>query len=133
MGLLDSIMTMAGGPNVGKLLGAAENLIKNAGGLDGLVGKFHQSGSGEAADSWVSTGDNQPVSEEQVRQAIGDEGVAQVAQDAGVSHGDALSGLTKFLPGLVNHLTPNGQMPDMGQLSQVLKGLDIGALLKMIK
>lgn len=133
MGLLDSIMTMAGGPNGGSLLGAAEKLITNAGGLDGLVGKFHQSGSGAAADSWVSTGPNQPVTEEQVRQAIGDEGVAQVAQDAGVSHEDALSGLTKFLPGLVNHLTPDGRMPDLGQLSGLLKGLDIGALLKMIR
>lgn len=132
MGLLDDIKALAGGGNAQKMLGAAQNLLESNGGLDGLVGRFRESGLGDVADSWVGTGENRAVSEEQVRQALGDERIDQVARDADVSHDDALAGLTKFLPNIVDHLTPDGKIPDMGEVSRALGDLDLGALRKLV-
>lgn len=132
MGLLDDIKALAGGGNAQKMLGAAQNLLESNGGLDGLVGRFRESGLGDVADSWVGTGENRAVSEEQVRQALGDERIDQVARDADVSHDEALAGLTKFLPNIVDHLTPDGKIPDMGEVSRALGDLDLGALRKLV-
>lgn len=133
MGLLDDIKALAGGGNAQKMLGAAQNLLESNGGLDGLVGRFRESGLGDVADSWVGTGENRAVSEDQVRQALGDERIDQVAHDADVSHDDALAGLTRFLPNIVDHLTPDGKIPDMGEVSRALGDLDLGALRKLVK
>src|SRR5436190_647996 len=76
-----------------------------AGGLAGLVGALAQGGLGNVANSWVSTGQNLPVSAEQLQSALGGRGggmLAQLAQQADLSHGDAATGLSEILPDLVD-------------------------------
>jgi uncharacterized protein YidB (DUF937 family) len=48
---------------------------------------------------------------------VGADTVAQVAQHAGVSTDAVKSALASALPGLIDKLTPNGQLPDLSQLS----------------
>ena len=89
-----------------------------------------QGGLGNVACSWVGTGQNLPVSAEQLQSALGSGGggglLAQLAQQAGLSHGDTASGLSQILPGLVDKLTPDGQIPQQDSLEKMLGSLGIG-------
>lgn len=140
MGLLDSILgsVMGGGQsqNSGQaaLINAVIQMIANKGGnnggLAGLVQALQQGGLGDVASSWVGKGQNMPVSPEQLRNALGgsDGGglLAQLAQSAGLSQNEASSQLSQILPGLVDKLTPDGQIPQSDSLQSMLGGLDIG-------
>ena len=53
----------------GSLISVAGQLIEKAGGLQGLLGILQQHGLGDAVQSWVGTGANQPVSGDQLGQA----------------------------------------------------------------
>jgi uncharacterized protein YidB (DUF937 family) len=43
----------------------------SSGGLDVLLNQFKQSGLGDINNSWIGTGQNQPISPTQLREAIG--------------------------------------------------------------
>jgi uncharacterized protein YidB (DUF937 family) len=90
-----------------------------SGGLGGLLSKLTGGSSPVAsqAQSWVSTGENQQITPDQAEQALGSDTVAQVAQQAGVSQDQAKNELAQHLPGLVDKISPNGQLPDLGELS----------------
>ena len=81
------------------------------GGLSKLLSGFQAHGLASQADSWVGTGANEPVSGEQVRQVIGDEQIAEIAQKLGVSHEQAAQAVAEVLPHVVDHVTPEGQVP----------------------
>jgi uncharacterized protein YidB (DUF937 family) len=93
------------------------------GGLGALLNGFQKAGMGDQVASWVGTGQNMPISAADVSKVFGSGAVAQIAQQAGVSQGDASAGLAALLPQLVDHLTPKGQMPEGGQLEASLGGL----------
>jgi uncharacterized protein YidB (DUF937 family) len=81
-------------------------------GLDMLLRQFQQNGFGEIINSWIGTGQNQPISPTQLRQAIGQKTVNDLSDQTGVPHDDLLSQLSKILPVVIDKLTPNGQLPD---------------------
>ena len=87
-----------------------------SGGLDELINQFRQNGLGDVINSWIGTGENQPVSPGQLRQALGRETVNDLSQQAGVPHDDLLAQLSKILPGVIDRLTPNGQLPNQADL-----------------
>lgn len=101
------------------LLGVVGQLIEKAGGLQGLVGMLQQHGLGSAAQSWVSTGANQPVSGSQLGVALNSGGMDSLLQEAagklGVDQNLLLGKLSQVLPIAVNHLTPDGTVPPAGQ------------------
>ncbi|HWU75093.1 MAG TPA: YidB family protein [Rhodanobacter sp.] len=112
----------------GSLIGMAGQLIEKAGGLQGLLGILQQHGLGNAAQSWVGTGANQPVSGDQLGQALQGGGLGSIVQElagkAGMNPDQLLGQLSQLLPHAVDHLTPNGQVPDAAQGS----GFNIGML-----
>jgi uncharacterized protein YidB (DUF937 family) len=82
------------------------------GGLQKIMGQLQQGGLGGQAKSWVSTdAANQPVSPEQITQALGPETVNQVAADGGVSQEQAAQAVATALPSMVNAVTPDGEVP----------------------
>jgi uncharacterized protein YidB (DUF937 family) len=81
-----------------------------------LINQFKQSGFGDAINSWIGTGRNQDISANQLRQALGPERVNDLSQQTGVPHNDLLSQLSKLLPGVIDKLTPNGQLPNEADL-----------------
>lgn len=85
-----------------------------AGGLSGLLGRFQQAGLGGVAQSWVGHGANQPVSPDQLQQVLGQDQVQNMAQQTGMQPNDLLSQLSQYLPGVVDKMTPNGQLPEGG-------------------
>jgi uncharacterized protein YidB (DUF937 family) len=88
------------------------------GGLDVLMKQFQQNGFGEIIKSWISAGQNQPISANQLGQALGEETVNDLSQQTATPHDDLLSQLSKLLPGVIDKLTPNGQLPSRGDLLQ---------------
>ena len=87
-------------------------------GLTGLIDQFKQGGLGNLADSWVGTGENLPVSAEQISQVIGSGKIGEIAGQLGISQEMVSGGLAKILPDLINHVTPDGQMPQSSDLIQ---------------
>src|SRR5215831_14438303 len=129
MGLLDSLLggLMGGGAQQGQspLMQAAIQLIQQNGGLPGIISKFQNGGMASQVGSWVGTGANVPINGNQLQEILGTGSIGQIAQQLGLSHGDASSELAQVLPQIIDKLTPNGQVPadhnDM--LAQALSAL----------
>jgi len=101
------------------------------GGLGGLGQILEQAGMGDQMKSWISTGQNMPISPGQVADAFGPSRLGQLAEASGMSHGEVAGQLSQMLPQMVDGLTPGGSLPqgedvsqeDLGQLvSRVLGG-----------
>ncbi|WP_435382724.1 YidB family protein [Crenobacter oryzisoli] len=127
MGLLDQLTGMlsgGGGEGQGGVAGAVSSLLESQGGVAGLVEKFQQGGLGDVVASWVGTGENQPVSADQIQQVLGSEQVNALASQLGLDPQQLSQGLSEYLPQVIDKLTPNGQVPEGGGdlLSQ---GLDL--------
>jgi uncharacterized protein YidB (DUF937 family) len=114
MSLLDSAMgAMKGGNNEGGAMSAlVSNLLTQFGGVGGLLEKFKAGGLGEVAQSWVSTGQNLPVSPDQINSVLGNERVTELADKLGIDPQQATDKLATYLPQVVDKLTPNGQVPE---------------------
>jgi uncharacterized protein YidB (DUF937 family) len=112
-GLSDMLKGGLGGLLAG---GAAGTVL--SGGLGDLLKQFQQQGLGEQADSWVSNGPNKQISPGDLGSALGADQIEALTSQSGLSRDELLQGLSKFLPDVVNHLTPDGQLPDENQMSR---------------
>ena len=115
MGLLDSILGAASGKSdasggVAPLIGVLGGLLAQSGGLQGLANKFSQSGEGNAFASWVGLGEHQPISSNQVQNALGPEQVKALAAKMGIDPAQASNFLAEYLPKIVDKLTPAGKI-----------------------
>jgi len=92
------------------------------GGLAGLMQKFQAAGLGEQMNSWVGTGQNLPVSAEQLGSVLGQDQMGQMAERMGLSTGDLGAQLSQLLPQAVDQFTPGGQAPagGLGELGDLL-------------
>lgn len=141
MGLLDSLIGALGNSGAGAaaapatggvspdLLQALLGLLANDGqggsGLVDLIARFQRGGLGDVIGSWIAHGPNQPVNGDQLGGVLGQDTVGALAQQLGLSHGDVLGQIAQVLPGLVDHLTPQGQVPQggLGGLGDILAQL----------
>ena len=115
----------AGGGGLGDLLkgglggllagGAAGSVL--SGGLGDLVKQLQQGGQGDAASSWVGKGENKSISPNDLASALGADQIDQIASQSGMSRDDLLSGLSQYLPKVVDHLTPDGRVPTDDEMS----------------
>jgi uncharacterized protein YidB (DUF937 family) len=99
-------------------------------GLAGLVQQFAGAGLGAQASSWVSTGPNIPVTGDQMHQALGADQIAALAQKSGLPPGQLSDLLAQVLPQVINHVTPNGEVPQGAGLQSALGGLLQSGLLR---
>ena len=111
-GLSDMLKGGLGGLLAG---GAAGSIL--SGGLGDLLNQFQQKGQGDAANSWVSNGPNKQISPGDLGSALGADQIEALTSQSGLSRDELLQGLSKFLPDVVNHLTPDGRLPDENELS----------------
>jgi uncharacterized protein YidB (DUF937 family) len=91
------------------LLPVVMGLLKG-GGLQKILQGFQAKGLTSEADSWVGTGENRPVTGQQVREVVGAEKVAEVAQQAGVSEDEAAEGMAALLPTMIDGASPEGEL-----------------------
>jgi len=123
MGILDELENraatgMLGGSSNPLATGLLHMIQNQPGGLSGLLQCFHEKGLGGLASSWVGTGQNLPISTEQIESVLGCEQVKQLAAKAGISPETAGAALSQLLPTLVDKLTPNGQIPQHSSLME---------------
>jgi len=100
--MLSSLSSMLGGAGVGGLL---------SGGLGELLEQFTKNGQGEAAESWVGPGPNKEIAPPQLKQAIGQDVLAALEQQTGLSQEELLARLSRELPTAVDKYTPDGRLP----------------------
>jgi len=121
-GLLGGLAQMSGGGGGG----AAGGL---GGGLGALLEQFSRAGLGDAAKSWVGTGQNQAVSGDQITQVFGGDTIGNLARQLGMDPGEVAGQMSQMLPGVVDRLTPGGQLPQgndlsaLGNIDGLLNGL----------
>lgn len=128
MGLFDQVVgalagNQSGGGNA--LLETVLQLVNNpqTGGLGGLVQSFQQGGLAEIVNSWVSTGQNLPISAEQIQSVLGNSTLQDLAAKLGISSQEASGSLASLLPQVIDQLTPHGELPQNGDL--LAQGLDL--------
>lgn len=130
MSLLDMLKTGASGApeaSQSSLISAVLSMLSSSqgGGITGLVQQFTAKGLGNVISSWIGTGENLPISTDQLQSVLGSEQVKALAAKAGISPEVAITGLTQILPQVINQLTPQGEVPKGDLLAQgmeLLKG-----------
>ena len=141
MGLFDSIAGQVANQAVSALSGQSgangaegNNMMQmltgllshpELGGISGLVGAFQKNGLGDVVASWISNNTNLPISAEQIQSVLGQVPLQNLASKMGLSTDAVASTLSEQLPGLVDQLTPNGELPSGDQMAQglgLLKG-----------
>lgn len=130
MGLFDQVLggalnSLGGGAGSNNLQAVVMQWLNSpqVGGIEGLLSAFQKGGLGEIVNSWVGTGQNLPVSGEQLEATLGSEQIGALASQLGVSPQQASGQLAEWLPKVVDLLTPNGQIPQGGDL--LAQGLDL--------
>ena len=131
MGILDKAIEMLGGDHLPmmdtrmKLMQSALALLANngqSGGIYGLMHQFNQAGLGSVIQSWIGTGDNAPISGEQLHRVLGAGQLHEISEETGLSQHVAADQLADMLPDLVDKLTPAGHVPPggLGNMSNLL-------------
>ncbi|HEY0786287.1 MAG TPA: YidB family protein [Acidobacteriaceae bacterium] len=142
MGILDSIESLAGGAGQqgGEQAGAVpqeqQSSVSRAllteiqghpGGVGGMLDQFRQNGMGSHVDSWVNSAPGQGVpqqlSPQQVEQGTGSSMLGSIAQRTGLPPQAVTMALTTVLPLIMQHMTPNGQIPGQGEVGGMAQGL----------
>jgi uncharacterized protein YidB (DUF937 family) len=118
-GLGDILKGPLGGILGGALGGAATGTILN-GGLGDLLKQLQDAGQGEAAKSWVGTGQNKAISPSDLGSALGTDTLNQLTGETGMSRDQLLAGLSQHLPRLVDQLTPDGRLPTDSEAARLL-------------
>jgi uncharacterized protein YidB (DUF937 family) len=104
------------GPLGGLLAGGAAGSVIS-GGLGDLLKQLQQGGHGDTANSWVGNGANKAISPGDLANALGADQIDQLASQSGLSKDDLLSGLSQYLPQVIDHLTPDGRLPTENEVS----------------
>ena len=113
MGLMQTLQ------NLFKSSGMQDKLVSGIGSMiadgkisvSGLKAQADKAGLGDIFDSWVGTGENKPISAEQVKSMATEGGLQKLADDAGISIDEAAEEVSKVLPDLVDKVTPDGVLP----------------------
>jgi len=111
-GLSDVLKGGLGGLLAG---GAAGSIL--SGGLGDLLNQLQKGGQGEVANSWVGKGENKPIAPGDLANALGADQIDAIASQAGLPRDELLKGLSQYLPNVIDHLTPDGRLPNERELS----------------
>jgi uncharacterized protein YidB (DUF937 family) len=122
--ILGGLLGGSGGPSSGGGLGnilagpAAGTVLSS--GLGGLIRDLQNSGHGQAAQSWVGTGPNQEIAPGNLANALGADTLNALSKQTGLGRDDLLDGLSRYLPGMVDQMTPDGKLPTADEASRMV-------------
>lgn len=79
-------------------------------GLDvaGIVSKLKEGGLGDQVTSWLGDGENEPVSADQLTNALGADKMGEMASKLGVEPGAAAETLSQAMPSLMDKMSSGG-------------------------
>ena len=92
-------------------------------GLDDIIGGLTSGGLGDIVGSWIGGGPNRAISPAQLQKGLGPNAIKKLSAQSGLPEADVSAGLAQLLPAVVNHLTPQAQVPTAGSLDSALAGL----------
>jgi len=104
-----------GGLDLAKLAGPLMAMLggkAGSGGLGSVLGKLQANGLSSQVDSWVGTGENEPVDPAAIEAAIGPDAIEKLAQESGLSPEEVSTGLSEALPQVVDQMSPDGELPE---------------------
>jgi len=131
-GLIVSLFDSIAGAVLGKVIGGqqggmaqvAMEMFNQNGGLEGVLSKFKDCGLGDLAASWVGKGENMSISADQISSVLGNGQIAEMAAKFGISPEVLSSQIAQHLPGVVDKMTPNGEVTaDSGNLLSGVLGM----------
>jgi uncharacterized protein YidB (DUF937 family) len=108
MGMFDGILGGVFGAGATTLL---NSFIEQQGGLQNVVSQFEKNGFGDTMKSWISQGQNLPITADQIRQALGSDKVKDLAAKMGLPADKIADLLAQHLPQAVDKATPDGKLP----------------------
>ena len=129
LGGLGSLLGGSGGgsnPLIGMLLPAVTGMLAG-GGLSKLISGMQSAGLEDKAKSWISGDANKAMTADDVKKVVDPAHIAEVASKAGVSHDEAAALIAQALPAVVNHVTPDGKLPDAATVDEKLGALGAAA------
>ncbi|MCZ7642253.1 MAG: YidB family protein [Pseudorhodoplanes sp.] len=88
------------------------------GGLGALLEQFEAAGRGDAAQSWVTTGANKPLSARDIEETFGSGVIDMIAEKVGMPKNELLQGLSEAMPRVIDELTPEGHLPTYEELAR---------------
>jgi uncharacterized protein YidB (DUF937 family) len=114
MGIFDEVEKIGGsllGEQHAGALSAVTDYINSpqVGGISGLQKMFQEKGLGGIVGSWIGTGQNLPISADQLNSVLHCDALNQVASKFGIDPNTLQSMMTQVLPHVVDQMTPNGQ------------------------
>jgi uncharacterized protein YidB (DUF937 family) len=132
MGLLDGLVSGVLKNALGQIDSATvQNVLSqllansNLGGFGGLLAQLQKAGLDREVASWLGNGANLPVTPEQLRAALGNEQIQELARSAGLPVDDLLKALSQHLPQTVDTMSPDGRLDaDAGGSLQQQAGID---------
>lgn len=118
MGLMDTLTGLLRSSGVqDKLVKSVQGMVSDGSiSLDKFKERANQAGLGDIFDSWVGKGENKPITAEQVKQAADPQNLQRMADEAGISTDEAAEELSKALPKVVDHMSPDGVLPSADSL-----------------
>ena len=130
MGLLDQVggalggaLGQGGGGAKAILLQQLVAMLSKPGALQQVMGAFKGAGLENILQSWVGTGQNLPISGDQVKQVLGSGKVAELAKQAGIGESETANMLSGILPQVIDKITPGGSVPAQGELGDLMGSL----------
>jgi uncharacterized protein YidB (DUF937 family) len=131
MGVLDQL-----GGAVGSVLGQGKGagvsavllqqliaMLSKPGALGELTSKFQSAGLGNILQSWIGSGQNLPISADQVSKVLGAGTVADLAKKAGIGESETTGVLASLLPQVIDKISPGGKAPAGNELGGALASL----------
>lgn len=108
MSLMSNLVSGAVGATIASV---AKDYIAKQGGLQNVLAQFEQHGLGEQMKSWISTGQNLPISAEQISKVLGGSSLGGIAEKLGIAPEKIHQELAEHLPKIVDEMTPAGAIP----------------------
>ncbi len=117
------------GLDIGDISAALQNVLGGGEGFDlkSLVSAFSQGGFSEAVSSWISTGENAPISADAVQEVLGSDKISAFASQLGISQESAKQAISDALPGMVDKVTDRESslaedlLKNMGGVGSIMK------------
>ena len=110
MGLFDGVL---GGVLGAGAVALVTKYVNQNGGLQGVIDQFQKQGLGGTINSWIGTGDNEPVTADQITKTLGTDKIQEMAKEAGVEPAVLAGQLAEHLPTAIDKITPDGKLPDV--------------------
>jgi len=114
------------GDGAGGIMGALSGMTGGNLDMGSLMGKLKEGGLGGQVDSWMGDGENEPVSAEQLKSALGEEEIAAASEKMGCDADTAAQKLSEAIPGLADKFSGGGSMLDPSALAEKLGADGLG-------